>query len=243
MEGGIAGTGRTNLQDSLPHPDLGPNSRNAAAAHLVATADLVEDEVENSLLNLASPEIGRLLEDIEQRRLTLDPARAGELLQSAAEAAASKDLPRAIAAITELTTKDPEYGTQLVRESASLAPIRGDVNELLQKLALAAKSNAEHILAAASIAVENGPRAGVPSQMLVLAQRFYETGQHINFVRAAEIGQAILVFFPAETGEIKPRAAKKQASERRAPVLGFWGWISLGILLLAAFVLLVFIRS
>lgn len=240
MDGGIAGTGRTDLQNSLPRPEVPANSRNAAVATHFAAADLVEDEIAGSLLNLANPEIGRLLNQMEQARLALDPAVLDALLRTVINAARSGDMPRAMAAISQMVAHDPERGPQLVREAAALAPMRSEVNELLQKLASTAKSEAEHILARASAAVENAPRTSA-AEMLALAQRFLETGQHINFVRAAEMGQAILAFFPEHT-PVDPRSPEESGARRR-PVLSVLGWIALGLLLLAAALMLLLNRQ
>ncbi len=249
MDGGVAGTGAANLQDALPHSDLPPGGK--ASAHAVARAgDRVEDQIATSLLSLANPRIGELLEEFEQARETLDPELLAGLLRAAVTAAASRNLNEALAAISELIALDPERGAQLVRDSASLAPYRNQVDDLLQRLGTGAKSEAERTLRAASLAMEaggapSGQAATVYAQMLALAQRFVDTGQHINFVRATEIGQAVLAWYPeialqdVNRASGKPKTLAGQPPQplwRRAPflilVLGSVALILLSLLLL-----------
>jgi len=234
MDGGIAGTGPASLQDSLPRSDVAAGSKQAAQYHATA-ADLTEDEIAGSLLNLTNPEIGRLLDRLEQARLTLDPAILDALFRTAVTAASSNDMPSAMAAIAQLVKRDPERGAQLVRESVFFAPVRTEVNELLHQLSMNAKTEAEHTLAAASQAIEGSSPPDTPAQMLALAQRFFDTGQHINFVRAQELAQAVLAGDPRLRGDM---------AERRAPrIFTILGWASVGFLVLVAFVLLVMNRA
>lgn len=229
MDGGIAGTGPANLQDSLPRSDVAAGSKHAAQYH-AAAADLTEDEIAGSLLNLTNPEIGRLLDRLEQARLALDPAALDALFRTALAAAKANDMPSAMAAIARLVKLDPERGAQLVRESVSFAPARTEVNELVQQLSMNAKMEAERTLAAASRVIEGSSPADMGAQMLALAQRFVDTGQHINFVRAQELAQAVL------SGD--PRLRGTRAEPRRPRILTILGWASVGFLVLVAFVLL-----
>lgn len=229
MDGGIAGTGPASLQDSLPRSDVAAGSKHAAQYH-AAAADLTEDEIAGSLLNLTNPEIGRLLDRLEQARLALDPAALDALFRTALAAAKANDMPSAMAAIARLVKLDPERGAQLVRESVSFAPARTEVNELVQQLSMNAKMEAERTLAAASRVIEGSSPADMGAQMLALAQRFVDTGQHINFVRAQELAQAVL------SGD--PRLRGTRAEPRRPRILTILGWASIGFLVLVAFVLL-----
>jgi hypothetical protein len=68
--------------------------------------------------------------------------------------AAAQEIQIAIVAIEELVTLSPERGTELIRREASLAPIRGEVNDLLESLAISAKSYAVQTLAAASLVLQ-----------------------------------------------------------------------------------------
>lgn len=241
MDGGVAGTGSVNLQDSLPRPGVAPGSKGTTLSH-AAVAGLVQDEIASSLLNLANSHIGQLLEQMDEARLTLDPALLDSLLQRAETAARSNDIAAALSAVTELIRMNPERGAQLVRESLSLRLIQGEVNDLLQRLELGAKAEAERTLAAASAAVEAGKgtsaEASLYPQLLAVAQQFIETGQHMNFVRAAELGQAILASIPAGTGKkasAQAPAGARERRRRRSPMLVALGWVSLALIAFAAF--------
>ena len=233
MDGGIAGTGPASLQDSLPRSDVGAGSKHGAHYH--AAPDLTEDEIAGSLASLADPEIGRLLDRLEQARLALDPEALETLFRVAAAATSLRDMPSALAAITQMVKLDPERGAQLVRESVQFAPVLTEVNELLQLLSMNAKTEAERALAAAWRAIEGRSPAETSAQMRVLAQRFVDPGQHLNFVRAEELAQAVLAGYPSN------RAAK--ATGQRQRIFTILGWSLLGFLILVAFVLLVMNRG
>jgi hypothetical protein len=141
----------------------------------------------------------------------------------------------AMAAIAQLVKLDPERGGQIVRESVFFAPARTEVNELLQQLSMNAKTEAERTLAAASRAIEGSSPADTAAQMLALAQRFFDTEQHINFVRAQELAQAVLAG--------NPRLRGPMAERRRPRIFTILGWASVGFLILVAFVLLVMNRA
>lgn len=223
MDGGVVGPGPASLQDSLPRSGVAADSKPGVRAH-AAFAGSDEDQIANSLLNLANSEIGELLDRLDQARSMADPALFERLLDSAAAAASLRDMPAAAAAIGDMVALDPERGVQLAREAASLAPIRGDVNDLLDHLAFTAKSDAERTLAAAAHASRSAERVpGFVPEMLALGQRFIETGQHVNYVRAAELGQAILTYFDVPVVEAGAAPARRaphpQPSVLRAPVL------------------------
>lgn len=244
MDGGIASTGPANLQDSLPRPGVEAGAKASALYH-AAVVSLVEDEIAGSLLDLAKPGVGRVLDHLEHARSTLDQARLDVLLQTAIDASSSGDKSRALTAVSELVRLHPERGAQMVRESAALAPVRVEVTDLMQRLESGAKTEAERVLRAASLAIDSAGARGAPAasyqQMLELAQRFFDTGQHLNFVRAAELGQTILAFYPATsipagaTGQRARRATAvtRKSSPRRISVAAVLGWGSLAIFVIA----------
>jgi hypothetical protein len=234
MDGGIAGTGPASLQDSLPRSDVAGGSKHGPQYH-AAASDLTEDEIAGSLLNLTNPEIGRLLDRLEQARLALDPEALDALFRTAVKAADSNDLPSAMAAISKLVGLDPERGAQLVRESVHFAPIRTEVNEHLQHLLMNAQTGAERTISAASRVIDGSSPAETAAQMLALAQRFVDTGQHLNFVRAQELAEAVLAGYPG--------TRPSKAPEQRTRLFTILGWASVAFLILVAFVLLVMNRA
>jgi hypothetical protein len=253
MDVGAVGAGSPNPLDPVVRPSATPSTPSASAS---LTASPSEDQIAVLLQSLASPQIGELLGLMEGPRLTQDPVLLEGLLRTAIAAVDAHDLAGALAAITTLVTLNPERGAQLVSQETSLIPIRVEVKDLLQRLALSAKAEAEHTLAAASLAIETGtarePRPAIdPTEVLAIAQRLLETGQHINFVRAAELAQTACSYYilPAPVPEVRlaqrpsagnpfrdlPRSRQAfrqmKAMWRRAPVLLLLlGWFSVGLI-------------
>ncbi len=203
--------------------------RTLPAIAAVSTPGLAADGVSRSLQDLASSHIGDVLGRIEHARNALDPSKIEGLLRAAVAEAGARNLPGALAAITEMARLHPEHAAELVQAEAALAPIRGEVNHLFERLALAAKSDAAGTLSAASLAVS--PRDIPAIDILAAAQRFAESGTLINYVRATELGQLVLDSYPLA---VKPRRwlaqARLQAMWRRVPVLVLLaGWFLLGL--------------
>lgn len=177
------------------------------------------------LQGLAKPQISELFRLIEQARLGQDPTLLQGLLRTAIVATVAQDLPTAIGAITKLVTLNPERGAEMVNAEAALTPIRGEIRNLLQHLALGAKAEAEGTLAAASQAIEAAvPREAQslsfdPQLVLAIARQLLETGQQINFVRAAELGQVVIAIYQTPVIEMNASGAlKKQTLGRPAKV-------------------------
>ncbi len=255
MDVGAVGTGSPNLLDPVVRPVVAPGVISSAPS-LVAV--LSEDSIATFLQGLANPQIIELLGLMEHSRLTQDPMLLEGLLRTAVAALEVQELPGAIAAMTALVTLNPERGAQLLNQEASLTPIRGEVNDLLQRLTLNAKAEAEQTLAAASLAIETGaPRVAHsdrpdPQDLLAIAQRFFDAGQHINFLRAAELGQMVSSYYLVPVIDVNASGAfgkrtmgpqpfdgwarlsmalqRLKAIWRRAPVLVLLlSWISVGL--------------
>jgi hypothetical protein len=211
------------------------------------------------LEQLASPGIENLLSQLGGRRLALDPKVLDELLETAASAAAERDVPRALSKLSELVTLDPERGAALVNEALSgqspLVSIHAEVEMLLQRLAISAKADAHQTLAAAFHAQDlAGPhqiRGGEPDPRIVLsiAERLADSGPHINYVRAEELGKFVVAYYdfaaPRTAGgkavPTQPRGAIRTTPPRRAnwiaQLLAMWRRAPLLLLLLAWFAL------
>lgn len=223
MEVGPVGTGSPNLRDPLVRL-AAPASGLTEATGPVASASPGKDQVGALLQNLASPLIGDMLALIDRAIFLQDPALLEALLRTAVAGADAQDVPSALAAITKLVTVNPEQGARLVNEEASLLPIRNEVNAVLQHLAVNAKALAEHQIEAASLAVATAKPGAThsapfdPHDLLAIAQRFLESGQHINYVRAGELGHIVLVHYSAPVTELNPpmriSAAKSSLSDR-----------------------------
>lgn len=226
MDVGGIGKGSPNLPDPLVRQAAGQGAVSATPSRIVSAA-ISQDRVAASFQELANPQIKELLESIDSARLARDPTLLRGLLEEAVAAVVAQKVPNAIAAITELIKLDPERGAQLVNDEASLAPIRGEVNLLLQRLALSAKLEAEHALAAASLAIEEAspgvdPGANSPRDILVIAERFFDSGQHINFVRSDALAQTVIAYCAvpvidtsAPVGAIGRRSGQRRTLDAR----------------------------
>ena len=224
MNVGAVGAGAPNLPDPIIRL-ADAASANAPIHSPAASAGLGEDAIATILQGLAMPQISDLFGLIEQARLGQDPMLLQGLLRTAIVATVTQDLPSAIGAITKLITLNPERGAQMVNEEAALTPIRGEIRNLLQHLALGAKAEAERTFAAASQVIETAVPLDAqslnfdPQYVLVIAQQLIETGQPINFVRAAELGQVIIAIYQTPVIEINTSGVlKKQPFERQTKV-------------------------
>jgi hypothetical protein len=264
MEVGAAGTASTNPLDSLGRP-VTPAGEIGAVASAAVAAGLTDDRIDPFLQDIAGPQISQLLNLVEQTREAQDPRVLDAMLRKAVVAVHSHNLPGAFTAITELVTLNPERGAQIVNDSAALAPVRSEVKDLLHRLTLTARLQAEQTLSAATLAVETAPQRGGhahglhPQDILALARHFFDSGQHINYVRAAELAQMVLAYYPVPvagvrsagrsnllnealdslSGAFKPAARTRpphalhrlKALWRRAPLLILLaGWLSIGLI-------------
>jgi hypothetical protein len=211
MEVGAAGAASTNPLDSLGRP-VTPAGEIGAVASAAVAAGLTDDRIEPFLQDIAGPQISQLLNLVEQAREAQDPRVLDALLRKAVVAVHSHNLPGALTAIAELVTLNPERGAQIVHESAGLEPVRSEVKDLLHRLTLTAKLQAEQTLAAATLALETAPqRVGHPhglhpQDILALAQHFFDSGQHINYVRAAELAQMVFAYYPVPVAGVRASA-------------------------------------
>lgn len=196
----------------------------AAVRSLAASAGLGEDGAAMFFQGLAKTQITELFGLIEQTRLVQDPALLQGLLRTAVAAVADQDVPGAIDAVARLVTLSPERGAQMVNEEPALNPIRGAVQNLLQRLTLGAKSDAEQTLAIASQAIEMAAQRTVqsagfdPKGLLAVADRLLETGQQINYVRAGELGQIVIAYCQVPVTEINASGPRKTSPAARRPL-------------------------
>ena len=196
------------------------------------------DNVANLLELLSSPQIVELLGQIEQPRLAQDPSLVEGLLRTAVAATAAHDVPRALQAVRDLVTLNPERGAALIDNEAGLAPIHHEVREVLQQLIAGARSHAEQVLGAAALANHQGTNP-YTADVLAVADRFFAAGDYINFVRAAELGQAVLAYYGAPVTAAVPRGEDTPPQLlfprftelwRRAPLLVLLlAWLLVGI--------------
>jgi hypothetical protein len=200
----------------------------------VPTPGRTEDGVSHSLQDLASPHITDLLGRLEHARSAHSPQVFEGLLNTAVAAARANDIHGALSAIAEMVKLHPEHGAELVRGEAGLAPIRGEVNHLFERLTQSARLEAVQTLAAATTVVPALDLASV--SVIATGERFLESGTLLNYVRAAELGQSVLDLY---AGTAKARSdmplrrlrAMLRTTWRRVPLLVLLaGWFLIGVI-------------
>jgi hypothetical protein len=234
----VAGTGSLIL-DSLVRLN-GPGAASTPATSI--SAGTSGDSVGHLLQLLSTPQIHDLLHTIDAHRMSQAPAALEGLLQSAGAAAGHHDVARALAVLGEYINRNPEHAAALPALS-SLQPIHGEVKELLRNVTETARTDAVRLIGAAGQVVDlaaKHPEGLNGADVLAVAERFAESGQLVNYVRAAELSQAVIAFYngaaadaalDARPGKIVRRTALDLAVRwwRRVPILVLLvGWFALG---------------
>jgi len=230
-----AGTG-SSILDS-PARLSGPGGISPLAAAVPGTSD---DSVGPLLQLLSAPQIHDLLHSIDAHRFAQEPAVLNSLLESAGAAVAQHDVPRALAVLTEYINRNPDHAA-LLPMSPALAPIQGEVKELLRNVTQDARIGAERLIVAAGLAVGGAAKHAEGlngSGVLAVAERFVESGQLVNYIRAAELSQAVIVFYNGAAPDIALDARPGKIGFaarwwRRVPVLVLLaGWLGVGVIAL-----------
>jgi hypothetical protein len=200
-------------------------------------AGIRQDSAGAFLQLLSSPPMQDLLRGIETHRFAQEPAALESLLQTAVSAVAGHDVPRAIAALSEYIGRNPEHAAALA-SSPLLAPIQGEVRELVHRVTEDARTEAVRMVASAGVAVDAAARHSEQMNgtgVLEIAERFIESGQLANYIRAQELGQAVIGFYVAERRQ-SVRDDRRMVWEwvakfwRRVPLLVLLvGWLVLGL--------------
>jgi hypothetical protein len=199
-----------------------------------STPGRAEDRVSHSLQDLASPHITDLLGRLEHTRGAHSPQVFESLLTTAVGAVRANDIHGALSAIAQMAKLNPEHAADLVRGEAGLAPIRGEVNHLFERLTLSARTEAVQTLAAATTVVPVLDLAS--ASVIATGERFLESGTLLNYIRAAELGQSVLDLYPATArarNEMPFRRlrAMVRATWRRVPLLVLLaGWFLIGVI-------------
>jgi hypothetical protein len=224
-----AGTGSPIL-DSL----VRLNEPGATSTPATATAGPSGDSVASLLQLLSTPQIHDLLHSIDMHRSQQEPAVLDSLLQTAGAAVAHHDVPRALAVLAEYINRNPEHAAVL-STSQSLLPIQGEVKELLRNITQDARTGAERLIVAASLVVDGAtkhPDGLNAAGVLAVAERFAESGQLVNYFRAAELGEAVIALYNGTPVNIALDKSFGRAVRlwRRVPVLVLLvGWFALGV--------------
>jgi hypothetical protein len=203
----------------------GPVSPNAEAhVRMPRGAPQSADSVGTLLANLATPSIQSLLGDIEPRRSHHMPELSDGLLRAAGEAVAAHDIPHALRTVAEWVRLNPETADSVLREP-SLESVRNEVGALLAQIGHNARVAAEMVLINAAQLVDARTQINlIPGGLdapgvLSLANRFYETGQLANYLRAEALGRVAIAAYEAPAREGGQFVARLRTLWRRAPML------------------------
>jgi hypothetical protein len=233
-------TGSPVIQTPAPAP-VSPPQGGVSPAATAAIAATPQDSVGTLLQLLSTPQIADLLKSVDAHRSSHAIEGLDSLVHAAGAAVAVNDIPRALTHLSEYIHKNPEHADALLT-TPPLIPIQADVKELLRGITQEAKIGAEHLMANANLVVnaaaENQRNLNGPD-VLALAERFAETGQLVNYFRAAELSQAMIDLYTARApGPVtrKHSAIRRHAPElikrawKRVPMLVLLlGWFALGI--------------
>jgi hypothetical protein len=198
------------------------------------TPGRVEDGVSHSLQDLASPHLTDLLGRLEHTRSAHSPQVFEGLLSSAVAAVKANDIHGALTAVAAMAKLNPEHAADLVRGEAGLAPIRGEVNHLFERLTLSARTEAVQTLAVATAVVPVLDLASV--SVIATGERFVESGTLLNYIRAAELGQSVLALYPATAATrrdipLRRLQSSLRAMWRRVPLLVLLAaWLLIGVI-------------
>jgi len=248
--GGAGGAGTPNLEplhleplhlEPLPWPGGAGETPHPSIA---AGGGTHGDSVGSLLQLLSTPQIRDLLSSGDAHRSSHGGAVSDGHLQAAGAAVANRDVPGALAHLTEYIKVSPEHAAGL-RATPSLIPIQGEVDQLLRHATHEAKNEAERLFATATLAV--GAAGAYPRELngpdvLAIAERLAESGQLVNYVRAAELSQAVITSYFEDIPVALPGAARRDlALHRTVPELMrmLWrkvplfvllaGWLALGV--------------
>ncbi|MGA2713873.1 MAG: hypothetical protein ABSG41_12270 [Bryobacteraceae bacterium] len=219
-------------------PAIPPGEATLSRVLAPAVTETLEDSVGALVELLATPQIHDLLNSIDAQRSSHGSTALDNYLQAAVSAVADHDVPRALAHLTEYIRQNPGHADALPA-TPSLMPIQGAVQELLRHITIEAKIEAERMIVAASLVVgtaAEAPRTLNGPDVLAIAQRFAETGQLVNYIRASELSQAVITSYSAVVPDVRASVLRRQlpelirASWRRVPLLVLLaGWFALGL--------------
>ncbi len=229
MNVSAATVGQSGLTAAIAQPPLPPSPAPSPSSGSAPAGDVVESAVGE----FSHPAIHAAL------HLPETHAAADALIHQATQALAAHDIPKALQAVHELLTRQPDADLRVLHEPA-LAPIRDGVREVVNRLVNEARLDARKTLAIAA------PLAALPRMpnetpaVLALANQFIETGQYINYVRAGQLGRVVISWSEAESGpedhaeqNVTHAIRRVAALWTRAPLLVLlMAWLLFGIVLL-----------
>jgi hypothetical protein len=169
----------------------------AAPPPTAGTAGLLDDSVSTLVTDLSALDIAKLIDLIERPLPAEATAQLQDLLTAFVSAAVEGDAIRALSALSEIVALDPSRPDSL-RADPTIASIRIGVDQFLDRHTTLARLDAEGRLEQAEQAAGSFPSGKLPgwdmrpANMLLIANRVFDSGGLPNYVRAAELAQLVI---------------------------------------------------
>jgi tetratricopeptide (TPR) repeat protein len=178
----------------------------------LALADLAE------LRELAPADLTKLSAILRFSETSATPAAADSALREAILAVDEGRFEQAIGYLASAITRDPSRVEEL-RSRPELAPIRTNLDQLLNRVTQVSKIRAESDLARIEFSLEQAgwpklPQWDTRPEILVrLARQLFEGGGYANYVRSADLAQTVLqsAYWEAFLPQPQPLPAAQQA--------------------------------
>jgi hypothetical protein len=167
----------------------------------IVTPNPTADSSAAVLAGIASADLAKIAAIIEPARSPEATARIENLLRDATSAVAQGNTARALGNLTEITTLDPQT-LEVLRTDPVWAPVRVEIDHLLNRFTAVAKIDGETALSRAAQFVDAAATKTIPNwqsrpeALLNAAQRLFDTGGYANYVRSADLAQAIVDYSP-----------------------------------------------
>jgi hypothetical protein len=190
---GSGPAGMNLIRTSAPAPPASP----VGTPERAATSPSAIDNYASVLSDLSQADVARLFQILDQSPFLEAAAQLDVLLHAAIAAASVGDVIRALNRLQAIVVLDPRNAVSILAEPR-LDPIRGDVETMLNRMAYVAKLDAEARIAEAAQRSEAiAPRRllewdASPETLVGVASRLLESGGHANYIRAADLAQAVI---------------------------------------------------
>jgi hypothetical protein len=227
------------LMDALSRPSLAqPPAVGAVPAESPGTAspgvprgtDTLPDDpasVEMPLPGMPSVSPRPALPEISQPIAALPT----ELLRAVLSAATQGDAAGAMDRLAEFAARNP-LQLESLRSEPALAPVRAEVEHLVSRLTSIARLDAATRLEHAAQLTEAANSTNLPGwdaapeTVLQIANRFFDSGRHDNYVRAAQVAQVLIdIYETAPVAMYRPLIERAHSRRPRpGPVTARRGW-------------------
>jgi len=171
-----------------------------------------EDISASSLDQLLAADLTRLSAILQPSANSALVAQVASLIREASDAIAQGNTLQAVDSLRQIAALEPQT-FEILRGDAAFASIRPEIDQLLSGLTSAARFDAQASLGRAEQLLDASQLKtgfGVPSLAQVLikaANRFFDAGGYVNFVRSADLAQTIIENYSAwlpNYGEVRP---------------------------------------